>query len=42
VADDFGAALIRINPREPDVPSGHLGIPLNAAEGIQRICIRVG
>jgi len=38
VAEDFGATLIRINPREPEVPPRHLGIPLNAAEGIHRIC----
>ena len=29
--------LIRINPREPEVPAGHLGIPLNAGEGLRRI-----
>jgi NAD-dependent SIR2 family protein deacetylase len=30
--------LIRINPREDDVPSGQIGLPLGAAEGIGRIC----
>jgi len=30
--------LIRINPREDDVPSGQIGLPLGAAEGIRRIC----
>lgn len=29
--------LIRINPREAEVPAGHLGIPLNAGEGLQKI-----
>lgn len=29
--------LIRINPREHEVPSGQIGLPLAAAEGIQRI-----
>ena len=29
--------LIRINPREPEVPRGHLSLPMNAAEGLQRI-----
>ena len=29
--------LIRINPRDTDVPSGHLSIPLGAEEGIRRI-----
>jgi NAD-dependent SIR2 family protein deacetylase len=38
VADDFGSTLIRINPRESEVPPGQLGIPLNAAEGIHRVC----
>ena len=38
VAADFKAALIRINPREPEVPPGGLSLPLNAAEGIRRIC----
>jgi NAD-dependent SIR2 family protein deacetylase len=30
--------LIRINPREEKVPSGHLGLSMAAAEGIQKIC----
>ncbi len=30
--------LIRINPREDDVPSGQIGLPLGAADGIRRIC----
>ena len=32
------AALIRINPREDGVPTGQIGLPLGAAEGIRRIC----
>jgi NAD-dependent SIR2 family protein deacetylase len=32
-----GGTLIRINPREPEVPGGHLGVPLNAAEGLRKI-----
>jgi len=38
-----GGTLIRINPREPEVPAGHLSVALNAAEGLQRIfnCLRV-
>jgi hypothetical protein len=31
------AVLIRINPRDTDVPSGHFSIPLGAEEGIRRI-----
>ncbi|HWY32359.1 MAG TPA: Sir2 family NAD-dependent protein deacetylase [Candidatus Acidoferrum sp.] len=38
VAADFAAVLIRINPRAPQVPAGGLPLPLNAAEGIRRIC----
>ena len=29
--------LIRINPREPEVPRGHLGLPLGALEALQTI-----
>jgi NAD-dependent SIR2 family protein deacetylase len=39
VASDLDAAFIRINPREAEIPAGGLGLPLNAAEGISRICI---
>ena len=38
VLHDFNATLIRINPREPEVPTGGLSLPLNAAEGIRQIC----
>jgi NAD-dependent SIR2 family protein deacetylase len=38
VAADFAANLIRINPREPQVPPSGLSLPLTAAEGICRIC----
>jgi hypothetical protein len=38
VADHFDATLIRINAREADVPICGLGLRLNAAEGIQRVC----
>lgn len=30
--------LIRINPRDYQVPYGHIAIPLGAQEGIERIC----
>ena len=30
--------LIRINPNEYDVPTGQIGLPFGAAEGIRRIC----
>lgn len=38
VLKTVSGTLIRINPREDHVPSGQLGLPLGAAEGIQRIC----
>ena len=38
VAERIGGTLIRLNPREDDVPGGHIGLPLGAAEGIRRIC----
>jgi NAD-dependent SIR2 family protein deacetylase len=37
VLQRIGGTLIRINPREDDVPSGQIGLPLGAAEGIRRI-----
>lgn len=38
IAEKFGAALVRINPREFDVTSErHIPIPLNSLEGISRI-----
>ena len=33
----FGATLVRINPREPQVPSGQIGVPLGALEALQAI-----
>lgn len=41
VAQRRDALLIRINPREPDVPPDSIGLALNAAEGIRRICERL-
>jgi NAD-dependent SIR2 family protein deacetylase len=37
VANRLGATLVRINPREPQVPHGHIGIPLGALEALQAI-----
>lgn len=39
-ARNADATLVRINPRESEVPRGGLGLSLNAAEGIRRICER--
>ena len=38
VCQRTGGTLIRINPREDDVPGGQIGLPFGAAEGIRRIC----
>jgi NAD-dependent SIR2 family protein deacetylase len=40
VVERLGGTLIRINPREHEVPSGHIGLPFGAADGIGRICQR--
>lgn len=37
VAREMGARLIRINPREPDVPSGELGITMGALEFLRTV-----
>jgi len=37
LAERLGGTLIRINPREDDVPSAQIGLPLGAAEGIRRM-----
>jgi NAD-dependent SIR2 family protein deacetylase len=33
----IGGTLVRINPREADVPPGHISLPFGAAEGIQKL-----
>jgi len=38
VVERIGGKLIRINPREHDVPDGQIGLPFWAAEGVRRIC----
>jgi NAD-dependent SIR2 family protein deacetylase len=38
VVERMNGTLIRLNPREPEVPAGQIGLPFGAAEGIQRIC----
>ena len=38
VVQRLGGKLIRINPRDDGVPTGHIGLPLGAAEGIRQIC----
>jgi NAD-dependent SIR2 family protein deacetylase len=34
---EVGGLLIRVNPREPDVPRGHVALPLGALEAIRAI-----
>jgi NAD-dependent SIR2 family protein deacetylase len=38
IVERLGGKLIRINPREHEVPSGHIGLPFGAADGIRSIC----
>jgi NAD-dependent SIR2 family protein deacetylase len=37
VARGERATLIRINPRDYDVPAGHIAIPCGAGDGIRRV-----
>lgn len=37
VVERVGGTLVRINPREHDVPRGGIGLPFGAAEGVRRI-----
>ncbi len=41
VASRSGATLVRINPREPRVPPGHIGLTLNAIEALEEIDVRL-
>jgi len=38
VVGRLGGTLIRINPREPETPGRHIGLPFGAVDGIGRIC----
>lgn len=38
VVQRLDGKLIRVNPREDAVPTGHISLPLGAAEGIRQIC----
>jgi NAD-dependent SIR2 family protein deacetylase len=37
IARAYGATLIRINPREPDVPAGHVSVPLGSLTALRAI-----
>ena len=38
---EYGGHLIRINPREYQVPSGNISIPFGSLEGIQKITFKI-
>lgn len=42
VAGQFGATLIRINPREPETPSGQVSLPMGAFDALWAIDERIG
>jgi NAD-dependent SIR2 family protein deacetylase len=37
LARRFGGTLVRINPREPDVPGGQVGLPLGSLAALRAI-----
>ena len=37
IANNFNAKIIRINPRDYDVPAGHIGISAGSLEGLSQI-----
>jgi hypothetical protein len=37
LAGPFGGTLVRINPREPAVPAGHVALPAGALQALRRI-----
>ena len=37
IARRYRGTLIRINPREPDVPTGHLALPMGALAAVRAI-----
>ncbi|MDI3289226.1 Sir2 family NAD-dependent protein deacetylase [Polyangium sp. 15x6] len=40
IAKSLGGLLVRINVREPEVPSGHVGLPLGARAALSEIQLR--
>jgi NAD-dependent SIR2 family protein deacetylase len=38
----FGGTLIRVNPREPEVPGGQIALPMGAVEALRAIEARLG
>ena len=41
IAERYGGTLIRINTREPEVPAGHVSIPLGALAALEAIDERI-
>ena len=41
ISAQLGGTLVRVNPREPDVPAGQIGLPLGALEAIRAINSRL-
>jgi hypothetical protein len=37
LAERFEGTLVRINPREPEVPDGQIALPLGALEALRAI-----
>lgn len=42
LASRLDGTLVRLNPREPQVPAGHVGLPLGALDGLRRIQALLG
>ncbi len=42
IAREYGGTLIRINTREPEVPRGHISLPLRALAALEAIDARLG
>jgi len=42
IARRYGATLIRINPREPEVPEGQISLPMRANDALQALDDRIG
>jgi len=41
IAREYRGLLIRINPREPEVPSGHVSLPLGALAALRALDVRL-
>ncbi len=41
ISSQLGGTLVRVNPREPDVPPGQIGVPMGALDAIRAIDARL-